>query len=149
MEELNLKQFQEKYGIKRIDFSKVHEVEEEETYGSDNLICPYCGAENEYEAEQTDEILQGTPWQCYECEKWFYAEGEISIDTTCTPIENKVLEHFTRTEIERSYEHMDKCDENGCKWDGKYGVLEWETYKNYAEPLFENMEGESEKEDED
>lgn len=145
MEELTLKQFQDKYGIRRIDFSKVHEVEHEKTYGSDKLICPYCGAENEYEAEDTDEVLNGTPWQCYECEKWFYAEGEISIDTTCTPIENKVLEPFTRNEIERMYAHMDECDEKGCKWGRNRGVVEWEMYKEYAEPIFENMEGEDEK----
>lgn len=144
MEELNLKKFQRKYGIRRIDFSKVHEVEEEETYGSDKLICPYCGAENEYEAEQTDEILQGTPWQCYECEKWFYAEGEMAIDTTCTPIENKVLERFTRKHIESAYLHMDKCADSDRTWDKPHATVEWEIYKNYAEPIFANMEGENE-----
>lgn len=38
MKKLTLKQFQEKYGIRRIDFSKVHEVDKEGTYGSDKLI---------------------------------------------------------------------------------------------------------------
>ena len=27
---------------------------------------------NEYESESIDEIVRGTPWQCCECEKWFY-----------------------------------------------------------------------------
>lgn len=144
MEELTLKQFQDKYGIRRIDFSKVHEVDKEETYGSDKLICPYCGAENEYEAEETDEILNGTPWQCYECEKWFYAEGEVSIDTTCTSMENKVLERHIRRHIEGAYAHMDKCADADHTWDKPRATVEWEIYKQYAEPLFENMEGEDE-----
>lgn len=144
MEKLTLKQFQDKYGIRRIDFSKVHEVDKEGTYGSDKLICPYCGAENEYEAEETDEILNGTPWQCYECEKWFYAEGEVSIDTACTPIENKVLERHIRRHIEGAYAHMDKCADADRTWDKPRDTVEWEIYKQYAEPLFENMEGEDE-----
>lgn len=140
MKELSLKEFQEKYGIKRIDFSKVHRVDKPITYATDKMICPYCDAEIEYEAEDSDEILQGTPWQCPECEKWFYVDGEVSIETTCTPIENKVLEpHMIRC-IEKSYSHMDKCDADGCKWTSPYGVVEWETYKEYAEPLFENIE---------
>lgn len=136
---MRLKEFQRKYHIKRIDFSKIIPSEYDKEYSSDRLICPYCGAKNEYEAEETDEILKGTPWQCCECEKWFYAEEEVSIDTTCTPIENKVLEPFTRQYIENNYKYMDKCDKGGCQWNDSIGVVEYKTYKTYAEPFFENM----------
>nr|DAG63225.1 MAG TPA: hypothetical protein [Caudoviricetes sp.] len=27
-----------------------------------------------------------------------------------------------------------------CEWDNPRGVVEYETYKKYAEPLFENLE---------
>ena len=62
----------------------------------------------------------------------------MSIDTTCTPIEDKVIER--RNHIESDYQYMDGCDEKGCEWDNPWGVVEYETYKEYAEPLFENME---------
>jgi len=137
---MNLSEFQKKYGIKRIDFNKVKPSGHETEYGTDRLICPYCGSDIEYEAEETDSILCGEPYQCPECEKWFYASGEVSIDTTCTPIEDKVLDRFTREYIQDTYKHMDECAKLGCQWDvPPYGVVEWEVYKDYAEPLFENM----------
>lgn len=105
---MNLSEFQKKHGIKRIDFSKVKPSEHETEYDTDKLVCPYCGEKIQYESEETDSILQGTPYQCPECEKWFYAEGEVRIDTTCTPIEDKVLDSHTMYCIEQSYEYMDK-----------------------------------------
>ena len=137
---MKLKEFQEKYHIRRIDFNQIKPTENDVEYGSDKLICPYCKAVNEYEAEETEEIIKGTPIQCCDCDKWFYAEGEVTIDTTCTPIEDKVLEPWVKRNIEQNYEHMDTCDEKGCEWDSPFGVVEYETYKQYAEPLFENME---------
>ena len=143
---MKLKEFQEKYHISRIDFSKVNPTDNDIEYGSDKLICPYCKAVNEYEGEETEEIIKGTSIQCCDCDKWFYAEGEVTIDTTCTPIENKVLEPWVKRNIEQSYEHMDTCDEKGCEWDSPFGVIEYETYKQYAEPLFKNMEIDKESE---
>lgn len=142
---MKLKEFQNKYHIRRIEFDNVKPVDEIEEYGTDQLICPYCGAVNEYEAESIDEIVKGTPWQCRECEKWFYAEGEFSMETTCTPIENKVLEPFTRGSVERAYKHMDECAECGCEWESPFGVVEFTTYKEFAEPLFENERNGEEK----
>lgn len=139
---MRLKQLQERYGIRRIDFNKVKLTGKEEQYASDAMVCPYCGHCNEYEGEETDEILKGTPYQCGECEKWFFAQGEIVINTTCTPIEDKVLEPFTRRCIEDNYAHMDRCDMCGCEWDNPFGLVEWETYQKYARPLFENAEKE-------
>ena len=138
---MNLRELSEKYNIRRIDFEKVHEVEAEEEYSSDELICPYCGEDNQFDSEEIDDILGGTAWQCCKCGKWFFAEGELSVSTTCTAIENKVLEPFTRREIEETYKHMDKCAEGGVEWNSPFGVVEYTTYKIYAEPLFENMEG--------
>ena len=144
---MKLKEFQEKYHIRRIDFNQIKPTENDVEYGSDKLICPYCKAVNEYEAEETEEIIKGTPIQCCDCDKWFYAEGEVTIDTTCTPIEDKVLEPWVKRNIEQSYEHMDTCDEKGCEWDSPFGVVEYETYKQYAEPLFKNMEIDKESEE--
>lgn len=39
---------------------------------------------------------------------------------------------------------MDDCNEKGCEWDNPWGVVEYETYKEYAEPLFENLEDQHE-----
>lgn len=144
---MKLKEFQEKYHIRRIDFNQIKPTENDVEYGSDKLICPYCKAVNEYEAEETEEIIKGTPIQCCDCDKWFYAEGEVTIDTTCTPIEDKLLEPWVKRNIEQSYEHMDTCDEKGCEWDSPFGVVEYETYKQYAEPLFKNMEIDKESEE--
>ena len=58
---MKLKEFQNKYHIRRIEFDNVKPVDEIEEYGTDQLICPYCGAVNEYEAESIDEIVRGTP----------------------------------------------------------------------------------------
>ena len=144
---MKLKEFQEKYHIRRIDFNQIKPTENDIEYGSDKLICPYCKAVNEYEGEETEEIIKGTSIQCCDCDKWFYAEGEVTIDTTCTPIEDKVLEPWVKRNIEQSYEHMDTCDEKGCEWDSPFGVIEYETYKQYAEPLFKNMEIDKESEE--
>lgn len=140
---MKLIDFQKKFHIRRINFSKVSPAPDDvsETYASDKLICPYCGKENEYDSEDVDGIIKGTPWQCIECEKYFYAQGEVSIDTTCTPMEDKVLEE--RKYIEEHYAYMDKCDHNGVEFDDHpYGTVEYEVYKEYAEPLFANMEAE-------
>ena len=144
---MKLKEFQEKYHIRRIDFNQIKPTENDVEYGSDKLICPYCKAVNEYEGEETEEIIKGTSIQCCDCDKWFYAEGEVTIDTTCTPIEDKLLEAWIKRNIEQSYEHMDTCDEKGCEWDSPFGVVEYETYKQYAEPLFKNMEIDKESEE--
>lgn len=135
---MKLKEFQEKHGIKRIDFEKVMPAEYDEQHSSDNLICPYCGSENELEGEYLEKVLNGTPFQCGNCDKWFYAEGEMTIESTCTPMENKVLEPYIKRNIMRSYKYMDECDRLGCEWDRPYGVVEYETYREYARPLFEN-----------
>ena len=68
---MKLKEFQEKYHIRRIDFNQIKPTENDVEYGNDKLICPYCKAENEYEAEETEEIIKGTPIQCCDCDKWF------------------------------------------------------------------------------
>lgn len=137
---MKLIDFQKKFHIRRINFADVSPAPDNvsETYASDKLICPYCGAEIEFEAEDTDEILGGTPWQCIECGKYFYAQGEVSIDTTCTPMEDKVLEN--QKYIESMYDHMDRCAQKDTEFDDNpHGVLEYEMYKDYAEPLFANM----------
>lgn len=139
---MNLKEFQKKYHIRRIDFGKIEPSGFEEEYASDKLICPYCKSSIDYDCEDANDILSGTPFLCPECEKWFYASGEVSIDTTCTPIEDKVIER--RNHIESDYQYMDSCDEKGCEWDNPWGVVEYETYKEYAEPLFENLEDQHE-----
>lgn len=137
---MKLPEFQKKYGIKRIDFGKVHKGEGTEETGSDEIVCPYCGSSWGIEAEDIDECLKGMTVQCGFCDKNFRVEGEVTISTTCIPMEDAVLEN--RKYIESSYKHMDECAKAGCEWNNAFGVVEWEVYKNYARPLFENMEGE-------
>ena len=140
---MNLAEYQKKYGIKRIDFSKVERTELDEQYGTDRAICPYCELEFEYEAEDIDDILGGMVMQCPQCEKNFYIEGELTVDTTCKPMEDAVLDN--RRYIEAEYDHGDKCEAKGMEWPEKQiGMVEWETYAKWARPLFENMEKDEE-----
>lgn len=135
---MNLSEFQKKHSIKRIDFSKVKPSGRETEYDTDKLVCPYCGEEIEYESEEIDDILKGESYQCPECEKWFYASGEVSIDTVCTPMEDAVLER--RFYIEDTYQYMDECVKKGLDLpERRCGIAEWETYAAYARPLLENM----------
>ena len=145
----NLLDFIENLGIKRIDFDDIVPSEFDEQYGDDNkLICPYCEEEIEYCGEETDTILKGVTYQCPNCEKWFRVEAEVIISTTCTPLENHLLKTWVRREIENRYKHDDECNEKGLIWDmnKKYSYVEWETYKEYAEPLFENQKKDEVKE---
>lgn len=138
---MNLEDFQKKYGIRRIDFNKVKPTNLNPEYAEDALICPYCKNTVHYDSEDINDILDGTPYQCPHCEKRFYAEGELIVNTTCTPIEDKVLDVFTQKCIEDTYTYMDECDSKGCERDNPYGCVEYELYKQYAEPLFENEKG--------
>jgi len=137
----NLEEFMKECGIKRIDFDAIEPTGLEEEYGTDELICPYCGTHVQYEGEETDEIIRGTVYQCPECERHFNVEAEVSINTTCKPLEDYLLEPWVRRNIEGRYAHDDECDSKGMDWDAdkKYSYIEWQTYKEYAEPLFENM----------
>lgn len=137
---MRLQEVIEKHGIKRIDFSKIkRDGEAEEEYGSDNLICPYCKKVFEYDSEEIQDILNGEPYQCPDCYKWFYVEAEMSLETTCTPMEDAVMRH--RRHIEETYAHMDECDKRGLDFSKNvYQTVEWSVYREFAEPLFENME---------
>ena len=137
----NLLEFIKELGIKRINFDEIEPSECDEQYADDKLICPYCETEIEYLGEETDTILKGVTYQCPDCEKWFRVEAEVTISTTCTPLENHLLEPWIRREIEATYKHDDECNEKGLIWDvnKKYSYVEWKTYKEYAEPLFENQ----------
>ena len=137
MREYTLKEYQRMHGIKRIDFSKVELSGLKEREGMDELICPYCETAFDYEAEDIDSILGGTKYQCPHCEKWFFAEGEISVNTWCKPMEDAVLER--QWHIEDTYRHLDKCAERGLLFDSdRSGCVEWDTFRDYAMPLFEN-----------
>lgn len=142
---MKLPEFQKKYRIKRINFDKVHRnLDLDREHGTDEIICPYCGEKWSIEAEEIDDCLGGMTVQCGFCDKNFRVEGAITIETTCTPMEDAVLDE--RENIERNYRHMDECAEKGCEWDDAYGVVEWEMYRDYARPLFENAESEGENE---
>lgn len=134
---MTLKEYQDKYGIKRIDFNKMKKSGLELRYASGKMICPYCETEMGIDCEEYDDVISGSAFQCPECEKWFYVTGEYSIDTTCWPMEDAVL--YDRKHIERSYEHVDECEKAGMEFEeGRYGNVEWEMYMSYAKPLFEN-----------
>lgn len=134
---MNLAEYQKRFGIRRIDFSKVHRTNIEEQYGNGDLICPYCQERIEYESEETDTIIRGTAWQCPECGKWFYVDAEVTVNTTCYPMEDAVINN--RRYIERSYEHIDECEKKGMIFpERQYGFIEWEMYYEWAKPLFEN-----------
>lgn len=135
---MTLSEYRQRYGIKRIDFSKLKRSEIEEQYGSDKLICPYCMNPIEYEGEEIDDIISGEPYQCPKCEMWFYAEGELSLETTCIPMENAVIDR--RKHIEDSYAHLDKCEAGGVDFkENRFGNIEWNTYASFARPLLENL----------
>lgn len=137
MREYTLKEYQKMHGIKRIDFSKVEPSGLKEQESTDELVCPYCKSPFDYEAEDIDDILGGAKFKCPFCDKWFFAEGEMSINTWSKPIEDAVLEH--QRYIEDTYAYFDKCAEKGLLFDGdRTGCVEWETFKDYAMPLFEN-----------
>lgn len=144
----NLKDFMDKHGIKRIDFDAIEMSDAEEEFATDKLVCPYCGCEMELMGEEYDDVLKGTAYQCEDCEKWFYVEAEMSINTTCKPMEDYLLEPWVKRNIQGRYDHDDQCNEKGMIWDldNKFQYIEWQTYKEYAEPLFENMKIDKEKE---
>lgn len=136
---MTLTEFRKLYGIKRIDFDKIEPTGLDTQYDSDRLVCPYCEAKIDYDSEEIDSILKGEPYRCPACEKWFYAEGEISVDTSCYPMADKVLEH--KRYIVSIYDHLDKCEKVGVDFDtNRYGNVEWETYYKYAKSLLENGE---------
>lgn len=138
---MNLAEYQKKFGIKRIDFDKVHRTNLEEQYADDELICPYCESKIQYEAEDTGEVIRGTAWECPNCGKWFYVDAEVAINTTSYPMEDAVINN--RRYIERSYEHIDECEAHGMDFPEKsIGFVEWEIYQQWAKPLFKNHEGE-------
>lgn len=138
---MNLAEYQQRFKIRRIDFNKVRRTEIDETYADDKMVCPYCGCEIEYEAEDTGEVIKGMTYQCPECDKWFRAEGEVTVNVTCAPMEDAVINN--RYNIERSYEHINECEKRGMEFpDRQSGFVEWETYYEWAKPLFENQEGE-------
>ena len=135
---MTLKEMQEKYNIKRINFDEVKKSGYYEESGCDEIVCPYCGHEFEFEAEDIDDILSGTTYECPECGMNIFVEGETSIYTHCKPMEDAVLEN--KRYIESDYKHMDECADKGCTWESPIGVVEWEIFKKYARPLFENLE---------
>lgn len=137
---MNLAEYQDLFGIKRIDFNKVHRTNLNEQYADDEIICPYCESKIWYEAEDTDEIIRGITWECPDCGKWFYVDAEVTVNTTSYPMEDAVIDN--RRYIERSYEHIDECEAHNMEFPKKtYGFVEWETYQKWAKPLFKNQEG--------
>lgn len=136
---MNLKEYQEKHGIKRIDFNKFSRNGLSEC-GDDELICPYCQHNFEFESEDIESIMNGISYQCPKCEKYFYVTGEMSINTYCSSMEDAVIEN--EKYIMSCYKHIDELEERGFNFvmGGLYGFLEWEVYKDYAKPLFENQE---------
>ena len=142
MSKVSLKEYQAAHGIKRIDFDLVKPTGLEERYAENKLICPYCGSDIDYESEDTQELLNGTNYECPECGKYFRVESDITINSCCTPMEDWVREDWVRREIENAYKHDDECNAQGLQLDLRrtYGVVEWEIYKDYAEPIFHNME---------
>ena len=141
----SLAEYQKKFGIKRIDFGDIVPTELDEEYAEYKFICPYCHTEMEFEGEDTDQVLGGMTVECIECGKNFRVEAEVTINTTCTPLEDFVLQGWTRRHIESMYQHNDECDRLGMQWDldNRYGVVEWEVWKEYAEPLIHNREMEN------
>lgn len=142
---MNLKQWQEKFGVKRIDFAMVKPSGLDYQCGTDAMVCPYCNAEFEYESEETESILRGEAYQCPECNKWFYVDADVTIDTYCYPMEETILQH--KRYIQDTYDYVDKCEALGTDWpDTRYGLVEWSVYDEYARPYFENQEEDQDKE---
>lgn len=148
---VSLHEFMDKYGIKRIDFEKAKELSGtyDTEYATDELICPYCGTVIECEAEETDDIINGTIYDCPSCEKIFRVEAEVSIQTECIPIENHIVTH--KSYIESVYKHNDECDAEGMQWvlEEPCGYVEYETFKDYERPFLHNLEIDKKRGEED
>ena len=56
----------------------------EEQYGTDNIICPYCGYENEdsWEYNESDEH-----YECHNCGSYFSYKREVSVNYYSSPVE--------------------------------------------------------------
>lgn len=135
---MKLRDYQKKYGISRIDFSKVKPVDKEKTYSTNEMICPYCGGTSDLADIDIDSITQGMPVYCGWCEKNFYVEAELSLNTICSPIENEILER--KDSIMANYRHLDVCDAHNVDFDEKIkrGNIEWDIYHEFTKPLLEN-----------
>ena len=142
MSKVSLKEYQAAHGIKRIDFDRIKPTGLDDCYAEDKLTCPYCSSDIYYESEDIQDLLKGTSYECPECGKYFRVEAETTVCSYCTPMEDYVLEDWVRRSIEAAYKHNAECDAKGMQWDlsKRYGVVEWEIYKDYAEPIFHNME---------
>lgn len=129
--------YQKQFGIKRIDFSKIQPTGIEEQYENEQLRCPYCKGVIYYDSEEIDTILHGTSWWCPNCEKNFYVTAEVTVNTTCTPMPDAVIDW--RRHIENTYSHIDELERRGFDFpDYQHGFVEWEIYWEFAKPLFEN-----------
>ena len=50
---------------------------QERIYNHHSVTCPYCAYEHKEDLYEVDET--GQEWECYQCEKTFYAHTSISI----------------------------------------------------------------------
>ncbi len=134
---MNLSEYQLINGIRRINFDELKPTGIDESIAENILVCPYCNESIEYDKYEEDDIVNGTEYQCPCCNKWFYAEGEVSITTTCRPIEDKII--FSRKYIEAMYRNMDTDDALGRDFsENNFSNKELYVYQHYAKPLFEN-----------
>lgn len=62
--------------------------EPKEHYGTDNIICPYCGYEYEdsWEYDESDEH-----YECINCGSYFSYEREVSVKYYSSPVEKNEL----------------------------------------------------------
>lgn len=60
------------------------EITEDECWGRDNAVCPYCGEENE-DSWELDE--RGGDTECGSCGKEYHYERDVSITYTTTKVD--------------------------------------------------------------
>jgi hypothetical protein len=98
-----------------INLNNIQELEENEDINCDynsNIVCPYCGHENEPDGEYDDrDFDEAHETECGECEKHFMVTPAITIDYTSEPIENYYIRQRKHFEKDVAY-YQRKVEEN-------------------------------------
>ena len=139
---MKLKEYKKKFNIKRINFDELDLNKREEKHSKNKMCCPYCNSNSSIDASifTIDNILEGLNVKCEGCHKWFFVTADINFLNK--PIENCVADN--KELIESSYAFMDEADE--VPDDIPYDNAEWETYTDFAYPLYENLALDNKKE---
>jgi transcription elongation factor Elf1 len=126
-----------------IDINNIKPIEDEGykwDYNS-NIICPYCGHENEPDSECDNENFEEAhETYCYECGKHFMVTPRIEIDYSSEPIENYYISEVKRLNKQiKWYEDKVNNEETYSNDDDYYNMI-LKHYKSELEKLNRTFE---------